>query len=300
MATADSKVNAGKSVELDVQLQITTVFPGAGVLGGIVNATGEVTNQFWSAPIQGQLELYNPEIVPGLYNIVFSPFSDPSAGPGGYSFASATVYKTGGVTLVLTPADGTTSSSLFFTSLTQDDLCPIYGSLYGGKGVIIGALQFASDGSRTVANNGNINWVKLPVNDRFYINGFSYTGTASGGIYEPLNIFNWTAGDFDVDPGYSGLNLADDTGGVAVTFNPTNNTFADTNSVSLSLAPDTGYLTGSFKAATFNLQTNAGATPSFKGVINGDSFWGFYSSTNQETGPVVIQAVPPVPLPPRE
>jgi len=300
MATAVSQVAVSKTEELSVQLQISTAYPGAGSLGGYVTAASDVTNQLWTNSITGTMAQVDPDIVPGRYDVVIWPSSDPSQGPGGYSFASATVSDTGAVTWALTLADGTSPVTSFSTVMSQDGICPIYASLYGGDGLIIGAVQFTNNaGTNTVASYGTIYWVKTPVKDNFYTNGFSYNPGASGGLYESLNIFDWTTnGIFDVDQGYTAFNLAPDTGGVGVTFNPANNTFTDTNKVTITLTPSTGALSGTFKAATFNLGTNAIATPTFHGVAIGDAGWGYYAATNKvaavglETGPVVIQAAP--------
>ena len=293
MATAVSSVAVSAKEDLSVQLQISTLYPGAGAL------SGDVASTLWTNGIMGQMAQVDPDIVPGRYNVVIWPSSDPSLGPGGYSFASATVSATGAVTWALTLADGTSPVTSFSTFMTQDGICPIYASLYGGGGLIIGAVQFTnSAGMCIVANYGTINWVKMPVKDNFYTNGFAYTPGASGGLFESLHIFDWTTnGIFDVDQGYTAFNLAPDTGGVEVTFNPANNTFTDTNKVTITLL-STGALSGAFKASTFNLGTNAVATPSFFGVAIGDAGWGYYTATNketgigQETGPVVIQAAP--------
>jgi hypothetical protein len=294
MATAVSQVAVSAKEDLSVRLQISTAYPGAGALSGYVSSTS------WTNSITGTMAQVDPDIVPGRYNVVIWPSSDPSQGPGGYSFASATVSDTGAVTWALTLADGTSPVTSFSTVMSQDGICPIYASLYGGDGLIIGAVQFTNNaGTNTVASYGTIYWVKTPVKDNFYTNGFSYNPGASGGLYESLHIFDWTTnGIFDVDQGYTAFNLAPDTGGLGVTFNPANNTFTDTNKVTIALTASTGALSGTFTASKFNLGTNTVATPSFHGVAIGDAGWGYYTATNKaaavglETGPVVIQAAP--------
>jgi hypothetical protein len=281
VAAAKSKVKVSGAEELDVQL-IFAINPdlmaqGAGSLGGSVSESAGL----WSEGIMGQLVQYNPDVVPGLYNVVISPDSDPAAGPGGYSFASATVSKTGGVVLSLTLADGTSPVTSFSTSLTGGGICPVFASLYGGKGVLIGALQFRADGTSTVTNYGAVHWVKLPVKDKFYTNGFDYTPAASGGLYESLNIFDWTAGNLVVDNSSA-------IGPFDVKYDPVKETLADPNradEVSITLTSSTGALTGSSSAGAFRgvaVSVNAG----------GDAGWGFYPTANA-TAPIVVQAAPP-------
>jgi len=296
-ATGDSKVKVSKTEELDVQLQVA-INPnlqsfGAGMLSGWVIATNNGTTWLWTEGIkEGGLVQFNPNIVPGLYNVFISPEANPAAGPGGFSVASVKVSKTGDAGLVLTLADGTSPATSFSTSLTLGGICPIYASLYGGKGVIIGSMQFTTSGSRTIAS-GPVIWDKMPVNDNFYTNGFSYTPTVVGGLYQSLNIFEWMVGKFDPDAGLTNVNLAADTGGVNVIFDPVKDTLVDTNKpnkVAITLNPFTGGLSGAFMASAFNLQSNTVALPSFQGVAIDDQGWGFYKATNQETGPILIKA----------
>jgi hypothetical protein len=266
---------------------------GAGTLSGLVIATNNGTTWLWTESIkEGGLVQFNPDIVPGLYNVFITPEANPAAGPGGFSFASVRVSKTGDAGLVLTLADGTSPATSFSTSLTLGGICPVYASLYGGKGVIIGAVQFPANGSRTVVP-GPIIWDKMPVNDMFYTNGFSYTPTAIGALYQSLNIFEWTVGKFDPDAGLTNVNLATDTGGINVIFDPVKGTLVDTNKpnkVAITLSPLTGGLSGAFTASSFHLQSNTVALPSFQGVAIDNQGWGFYKATNQETGPIVIEA----------
>jgi len=294
-ATADSIVNISGSEQLNVQLHVATnsdrLTAGAGLLSGWVTYTNFDTTATWNDSIWGKLVQFSPDIVPGLYNLAFSPALNPSNGPGGYSFASAMVSKTGNVGMVLTLADGTSPATSFSADMTLDGLCPIYSPLYGGNGVILGWMHFDLSGLRTTT--GAFTWVKAAVNDKFYTNGFTLATNVSGQLYEPLNIFSWTTnGIFAVDQGYTSVNLANGTH-VNVTFDPFTDTLTDPNQardyLTMKLNPSTGALSGSFGAAFFNLQTNTIGLPSFKGVVTGNQGMGFYMATNMETGPILIQ-----------
>ncbi len=293
-AGASFSIKVSKSAYLNVNLLVATdtnlTDPGAGALSGFVNAFSDPTetNEIDSAGIQGALSLYNAGTLPGRYNVIISPVStDPSQGPGGYSYGSATVSKKGAVALVLNLADGTSPAISFPSSLAQNGAAPFYASLYSGKGVILGWMQFLTDGSGKMQSQV-INWVKLPVADKFYTDGFDATNAAvpaaiSGGLYVPpkpgTNIFGATALTFEVDSGYTGLSLPDETD-VSVMFNPVNNTFSDTGKVTITLTPATGALTGAFYPALSKKSLT------FHGAQADDAGYGFYVGTNKETGPV--------------
>jgi hypothetical protein len=298
-------IQLGKQAYFQVILQVATdpilTDPGAGLLTGFVNAYSSPTdtNPPYAAEIQGELSFYNTNTLPGLYNVVIAPVStDPSQGPGGYSYGSATVSdKKGGVgavgavTLVLNLADGTSPAISFSTGLAQDGTCPFYASLYGGNGIIFGWMQFATDGSGTMSP-ANITWLTaFDYTSHTYTNGFNGQPILSGGLYLPpkagTNLFGegMTALTFEIDPGYAGLSLPNEVDD-SVIFNPARNTFTDTSKVTITLTATTGALTGTFYPA------GSRTALSYKGVEIGGVAYGFYKNTaNLETGPIWV-AVP--------
>ncbi len=299
-AGANFTIKVSKTEYLNVGLQIATdpvlADAGAGLMGGFVNAYSDAAeaNLLDSAQIQGELSLYKAGILPGLYNVVISPTStDPSQGPGGYSFGSATVAsKTGAVKIALNLADGVSPAISFASFVAQDGTCPFYASLYSGKGVILGWMKFSTDGSGNMEAQP-VNWVKMPVADKFYTQGFdaTYVTTAptnSGGLYVPpkagTDIFGAgvTALTFEVDPSVTGSSLPAGTD-TAVTFTPAKNTFADASKVTITLTATTGALKGSFFPA------GSKTSLSFTGVVVDGAGYGFYSDAPKfETGPVWI------------
>jgi hypothetical protein len=294
-------IKLGKDAYLQVSLQIATdpvlTDSGAGLLLGTVNSFSDPTetNQNGSAQIQGALSVYTTNILPGLYNLVIAPVSgDPSQGPGGYSYGTATVSgKTGSaedVALVLNLADGTTPTISFSTAMSQYGSCPIYASLYGGNGVILGWMFFNADGSGTMSPT-NVMWLTAyDYTSHTYANGFNATPILSGGLYLPprpgTNLFGAgvTALTFEIDQGYAGLSLPDKVDD-AVTFNPAKNTFTDTSKVTITLTTTTGALSGMFYPA------GSKTSLSYKGVEVGGVGYGFYQDTaNKETGPIWLGA----------
>jgi hypothetical protein len=305
-AMAELNFKVAKSEYLNVKLLLATdpnlTNAGAGTLNGLVNACSDPTetNLLDSAQIQGELSRYNTNVVPGLYNIVVSPFSIPIGppsgvpyqGPGGYGYGTATVSKKGAVAVVMNLADGTSPAISFASSLAWDGTCPIYASLYGGKGVILGWMQFATDGSGIIIQQlHSVSWVKMPVADKYYMDGFAAVPGIFGGLYVPpkagVNVLGWTDGTLVIDQGYSGMSLPDEVD-VAVTYNPVRNTFADANKVTIALTPPNGSLRGTF-------YPTGGKTPfSYRGIVVDGGGFGFYlDAAKQETGPTWLRTSTP-------
>ena len=302
VATAEQLIKVGNLENLDVQLQLNADTylsdPGAGTITGYVTSTTEPAGIYqpeiyllWGAPIQGYRNADNTFILPGLYNLVIAPgSSDPSQGPGGYSYGTANVSKEGAVSLVLHLSDGTSPAISFSSSVAKDGACPIYAPLYRGLGVILGWMQFTSSPSSSLQPQA-INWTKLPVENNYLSNWFAATPSVSGALYLPpkaaTNILGWTDGTFTVDGGYSGLSLPDETD-ASVTYNPVNNVFTDTSKVSVTLTESIGALTGTFYPA------GSKSALTYHGVVVEGSGYGFYSGTNHETGPITITGEVPV------
>jgi hypothetical protein len=294
IAISDMQVQVRKSEFLDVYLQLNTETgasePSAPALSGFVNAFTDSTetNALWASEISAELSVPSNNLISnGLYNVTIAPVSaDPSQGPGGYGYASATVAKNGAVALVLDLADGASPATSFSSHLAQDGTCPFYASLYGGNGIILGWLKFDLNGDGGVQGD-SIYWVKSPAADKFYTNGFA-AGTpdvggmvvVKGSFYSPpkagVNVLDMTSGYLVIDP-----NLPDEID-IPVTYNPAKNRFTDTNNVIIELNTSTGVLNGSF------ISPNAKARTSFTGVVFEGAGYGFYKNTNGQTGPILI------------
>jgi len=281
----------GKHDYLQVNLQIATDLvltdPGAGLMTGSVNSFDNTaaTNATDSAQIMGELSYYNTNTLAGLYNVVMAPVSgDPSQGPGGYSYGTATVSKKGAVALVLHLADAVSTKISFSSTLARDGSCPIYAALYGGNAVLLGWMQFATDGSGSMTPAA-ITWFTETYDTTLLpdTNAFSGQPLLSGGLYlrpkAGTNLFGATALNFVIDAGYSGLSLPNETD-IPVTYHPAGNTFSDTSRVTITLTATNGALAGSFY--------QAGRKTSFSGVEVGGAGYGFYAGTNKETGPISI------------
>jgi len=295
VSTAEFHIKADKSEYLQLILSLLTPSDSSdyasGSLTGSVNAFSDVTetNLIDSAEISAELSLDLPYAFTEVYNMFVDPgYTDPSQGPGGKGWARVTIGKQEAATVVLTLPDGASPAISFDTAVASDGTCPIYASLYGGKGVIMGWLQF--DGS-SVTSLSNLVWIKTPVADKFYPLGFTNYPSMAGSPYFPpkpgTNLFGTTALTFTVDPGYTNLSLPDEAD-TFVAFNPVKKTFSDTNKVAVMLAPLTGALTGSFYPA------GSKTSLSFHGLEVGGGGYGFYiDATKHQTGPILFRALSP-------
>jgi hypothetical protein len=230
-------------------------------------------------------EFYASNEVPaGTYNIAFDPVDATGAtGPGGFSFGSAAVGRTGSAALVFNLADGSTPRLSFGSAVTLDGTAPVYASLYGAQGVAMGWVNLST-------NTNAISWLawdKPSTGGKFYPNGFFSNVTASASLYiapsRGTNLSNGTNLTMELQGGGLASNLT-----ASVTFNPVKNTFSvlspNENKLSMSFAPLTGLISGSFVPPSRK-------TPlTFKAVALADesAAFGFFVGTN-ETGTVVIQ-----------
>lgn len=303
----------GKHDYLQVNLQIATdpaaidpgagvTEPGAGLMTGYVTSfdSPAETNATDIAEIQGNHSFYNAKTLPGRYNIVIQPVSsDPSQGPGGYSYGTATVSKTGTVAVVLNLADGVSLPISFSSALAQDGSCPIYAALYGGNAVLLGRMQFATDGSGGMSPT-SITWFTETYNDALLPNSTAFSGQPllSGGLYTApkggANVFGAgeTALTLEIDPSYAGLNLPDEID-VPVTYNPARNTFTytdNTDKATITLTSTTGAVSG-----TFVYPPGGRSSFTYKGAVVDGVGYGFYKDpANKETGPIWL-GTPPSP-----
>ncbi len=290
VGTATSIITLSRSNNLAVYLQVATdtnlTDSGAGALSGYIVADYGTNSS--AAPIYAQISAVNTNITPGVYNLVLTPaFDNPASGPGGYSYGTATVSKERKVTYVFNLSDGsspvTTASSIY-----RNGESPIYASLYGGKGALLGFIDFSTTASNTILPNA-LTWTKRPVKDAYYTNGFTASAELAGALYvrpkAGTNAFDATDLTLVVDTNYYGFNLPD-AFDIPITFNPVHNTFAGTNGAKITWSPSTGAISGTF------VDKAVSKTPiTFHGlVINGVAYGHYADSTLKETGPITLGA----------
>ncbi len=184
----------------------------------------------WTADLQAYQAGSNASFA-GNYTLVI-PGSDDSANfPGGDSYGTVNLSTAGKLKLTGSLSDSTKLSQSAVVSANGQ--WPLYVSLYGGQGQLIGWLTFTNS---TVS--GDVSWIKNPIaNAKFYRNGFDYDATAIGSVYQ--------SAAFNFNPGLlmlTGGNLADSITNIL----NVNGTSASGGNTSLSLSAAKGTFKGSF------------------------------------------------------
>jgi hypothetical protein len=217
-ASADSKVTLPGAGILDLALVLNTdpilSDPGAGMLTGTVTCTAPgQTASLWTAPLLARRSHYVPNHpAPGLYNMAILPAGSPgSTGPLGDSYGSATLSASGTVALMLNLADGLSPAISFSSPVAQDGVFPVFASLYSGKGILLGWLNFTNDtaafpGSTIDLESSALFWTRQPGGGLFYTNGFDASTAPMiliGCAYAPstarTNRLGWGNGVFGFD-----------------------------------------------------------------------------------------------------
>jgi hypothetical protein len=175
---------------LTVQLQL-----------GLTNGplTGTISDGTWTADLMADAVVYskaNPAPQAGKYTVLIPGSENASTQPGGDGFGAVTVSDEGNVTFSGMLGDGTTITSTSIVS--SEGQWPLYVSLYGGQGSILGWLSFTTDGGI----GGQTGWFKLPqATAKLYPGGFTNGAEAMGSAYRynnDLPILNFTAGQLSL------------------------------------------------------------------------------------------------------
>jgi hypothetical protein len=211
--------------------------------------TGTIGNNAWTANITANEELFdartNPCPVAGNYTLVFhSPNNGDSTEPQGNGIGTASIGTTGHLTFKGTLADGTEIAET--TILSTNGAWPLYSSLYGGHGQVLGWLNFA--GTTQSDFSGAVSWMKSPgiklsgPNAKIYPAGFSLAVNVEGSHFvagtarQP--VLDFTEGWLIMD----GANVPDGSTNY-FSINP-HGTVSATNHLSLTLSESTGSFTG--------------------------------------------------------
>ncbi len=158
----------GHSYQGALQLDLSGVNPLSGVISNIA--------QGWTASLSatragfgGALPATNYE---GNYLLAMTNNANVPAPPG-CSFASASISANGSVTLRATLADGSAFMSTG-TAISQSGEWPLYGSLFSGKGSVLGWVTFPARGAASQMTLGQALWFETAASgSRYYTNGFS-------------------------------------------------------------------------------------------------------------------------------
>jgi hypothetical protein len=248
----------------------------------ITGSVGDGVN--WTADLLGDRATFsstNPPSQAGQYTSVLLGNPGSSLAPGGDSYGTLKVDTRGGVTLKASLADR--SSLSVKAPLSKNGHWPLYSALYGGKGAILGWVNFADQTGTDL--DATLSWIKPAITtSRYYPAGFNTAAALLGSRYvRPTNdaVLNFSAGVLSLDGGNLPAPL-------------TNNIALDTSSKVTGLGPDALTMSFSLSQGLFTGRiTPVGATKAipFKGVVLQKSAYasGHFLGTN-ESGHVLLQA----------
>jgi len=155
--------------------------------------TGTVTSPgAWSADLIGYSVLAKTASIPfiGNYTLIIPGTDGNPQVPAGDGYATATVSAGGKVKLAGSLADGTKLSQS--SVVAANGQWPLYVSLYGGQGQILGWLLVTNSGPENVG--GDVNWIKPTSGTaKFYPGGFNITPHVTGSIFgssTPISFVN--------------------------------------------------------------------------------------------------------------
>jgi hypothetical protein len=231
-------ISRGKLSPLAADLQLD-------LCSGCDQLDGSISGGTWTAEMKAYRGLYseaNPAPQAGKkYTLAIPGASDPSTGPGGYSFGTLSVSASGGVSYSITLGEGNKASGS--STVVGSGLWPLYISLYGSNGVMMGWLGFVTnDAAQDVV--GQVAWVKEPgAGGRLYPNGFRFTAglDATESLYDytsGLPVLDWSQGVIELDGGNLASPLTN-----AVTLGA-NNKFTAANKLALTLTTSSGLFQG--------------------------------------------------------
>jgi uncharacterized repeat protein (TIGR03803 family) len=150
-------------------------------LNGGVQVIGTVSDGNWTAQLNGDRAYFSATATTpraGKYSVAFLNESDGTVVPGYGSSAVITLGANGVIGLNGKLSDDTMISQA--TTLSKSGQMPLYISLYGGKGSMLGWLTFAD--TPTTKINGAVSWIKAQPYGTSYVNGFTNTVNTFGAI----------------------------------------------------------------------------------------------------------------------
>lgn len=250
--------------------------------------TGTVSNErgshaaTWFADLLGDRDIFdsrtNPAPQAGTYTVVI-PGGDGNTQPAGYGFASVRIDRNGNVNMSGLLADGTSIAER--TALAKDGRWPLFSSIYGGDGSILGWLNFGDTNDLT----GNVTWIRPEIWwARAYPDGFTNQTDVIASPWvrtvPAANALNYTDGMIV----FSGPNLNDsftNTFQISASGKIVN---TSNNRMSMSISSQNGWFFGTVT------DPSSGRRLSFQGALLRDQQvgYGYFLTSNRKSGMVFI------------
>jgi hypothetical protein len=221
---------------------------------GTVSALG-TNNPQWTAQLTAELGTANAASAD--FTLLIDPDTNDLGSPPGTGYALITNHL-GTATIVGALADGTAFTQT--VSMSEQGNLPLYASLYGGAGLLLGWITNFDNAAPT----GYLAWIAPPNTGALYPGGFANTVMAQGSL--------WT----NPPPRTAAISLSDGQLTISGGFLPTNLEYGVAVNTSNALAALTGSptnsLTGSINPKTGLLQLSFGngagkATTAAQGAI---------------------------------
>jgi hypothetical protein len=244
--------------------------------------TGTISDGNWISTLtayRGVFSKTSPSPFTGYkFTLILPGSSNSSIEPGGYGFGSGTVDSSGNIKFVGTLGDGTKFTQQ--TTLFKDEKWPFFVAPYGGKGLVLGWLNFDRTQYPLILLSGEVTWIKLPQAAKYYPAGFDLTLEAEGSFFSTvgspgLQILQWTDGFIILQGGNLNDRIMN-----PITINSGNKVSVESGSL--------GFITssGQFKGSIVNPSTSKKI--SFSGATLFDRGYGLFLGTS-ETGQVFLQ-----------
>jgi len=227
---------------------------------------GTVSGNGWTAQLLAFSAVKNASAFGvGKHSLVLSRDETNSTTPSGDSFGTLTLKKNGGIQWTGALADGTKVSQT--SALTQNGVWPLYSSLYGGNGSLIGWLQ-VTNGTSDIG--GSAIWIVPANQESLYQNGLtnqldatgSSTATPPAGTTTTLIL----SGPQLSSPLTNSVTISGKTGQ------------SGNNTLTLSVDSKNGLFSGSV------LDPNSSQTLSFQGTFLENSGGGFFLNASKDQG----------------
>jgi hypothetical protein len=214
----------------------------------------------------------NPCVWAGNYTLVIPGSADNPSLPAGDSFSTVRVSSSGQATAAIALADNTKVTQS--ATISADGSWPLYATVGGGQGSIIGWLIFVDRTSDDVS--GVVNWMKSAnSHSRYYPGGFGLETVATASRYEAPSHGGQVINASNVTVTFSGGNLASDIS-IPVAIN-SKGVKDSSNSLKMTISPSNGRFSGSVK------DPSTSKSLPFSGVVlqKSSSGAGFLLGTNQ-------------------
>jgi hypothetical protein len=197
-------------------------------------------NAHWSAGLLADRLVFNKTKNPApsaTYTMVIPPDPASPGGPDGYGSGTVKVDAAGHVIWAGTLADGSKMSQ--GSAMSKEGYWPLFNSLYGGRGLLIGWMQFTNQ-----AVNGTVDWLKPRGTFlKSFSNNFTNTVTATGVIYKKPahgSALNLTSGTLNLS---GGTLLGTNTVVCPFTLDANNRVHSSAN-LKLNIKPGSGLMSG--------------------------------------------------------